>query len=88
LTVHLSNPVKEGAAQAESAGIAKPFARRRTYLGEIGNVETPIYKGLDLPRGAHISGPAIIEEPTTTIVVYPGTSARVSGADNFILQRN
>jgi N-methylhydantoinase A len=88
LTVHLDSPVKEGAAQAKSAGIAKPFTRRRTYLGEIGSVETPIYKGLDLPRGTHIPGPAIIEEPTTTIVVYPGTSARVSDADNFILQRN
>ena len=30
-------------------------------------------------------GPAIIEEPTTTVVVYPGTTARVSDAGNYIL---
>ena len=30
-------------------------------------------------------GPAIIEEPTTTIVVYPGMSATISGAGNYLL---
>jgi N-methylhydantoinase A len=88
LTVHLPNPVKRAAAETKAKGAVEPFASRRTYLDEMGSVETPIYKGLDLPRGARIRGPAIIEEPTTTIVIYPGTSARVSDADNFILQRN
>jgi N-methylhydantoinase A len=35
--------------------------------------------------GARIAGPAIIEEPTTTIVVYPGLSAVLSPAGNYIL---
>ena len=46
---------------------------------------TPIYRGDTLPSGAHIQGPAIIEEPTTTIVVPPRTSARVSPSGNYIL---
>ena len=36
--------------------------------------------------GATIAGPAIIEEPTTTIVVYPGTQAAVSDAGNYVLK--
>ena len=32
-----------------------------------------------------ISGPAIVEEPTTTLVDYPGMSAEISGAGNYIL---
>jgi N-methylhydantoinase A len=38
-----------------------------------------------LKPGAEIAGPAIIEEPTTTIVVYPGLSASLSAAGNYIL---
>jgi N-methylhydantoinase A len=38
-----------------------------------------------LKPGAQIAGPAIIEEPTTTIVVYPGLSASLSAAGNYIL---
>jgi N-methylhydantoinase A len=38
-----------------------------------------------LQPGAQIAGPAIIEEPTTTIVVYPGLSAALSAAGNYIL---
>jgi N-methylhydantoinase A len=88
LTVHLPSSIKIGAAKSTRVGTPEPFSRRRVYFGEIGSVEAPIYRGLDLPRGARIPGPAIIEEPTTTIVVYPETSARVSDSDNFILERN
>jgi N-methylhydantoinase A len=35
---------------------------------------TPIYFGHDLPVGVRIYGPALIEEPTTTIVVIPGSA--------------
>jgi N-methylhydantoinase A len=35
--------------------------------------------------GDEVQGPAIIEEPTTTIVVYPDMSARLSAAGDYIL---
>ena len=60
--------------------------RREAYFGGGAAVETPVYLGADIAPGTTIEGPAIIEEPTTTIVVYPGTSARLSDADNFILE--
>jgi len=40
-------------------------------------IETPIYRGEDLRSGDKVLGPAIIEEPTTTIVVIPGAGALV-----------
>jgi N-methylhydantoinase A len=35
--------------------------------------------------GIDIAGPAIIEEPTTTLVVYPGSTVRLSAAGNYIV---
>jgi N-methylhydantoinase A len=57
---------------------------RKAYFGE-GWVDAPIYRGEAMAPGDTLSGPAIIEEPTTTVVVYPGCTARVSAAGNFIL---
>jgi N-methylhydantoinase A len=33
-----------------------------------------------------VEGPAIIDEPTTTIVVYPGSRARVTELHNYLLE--
>jgi len=83
--VRLPHPPEIMAAD-ESSGDNAPVAHRSAYFGGIGRVETPIYHGKSLRRGAHIAGPAIIEEPTTTLVVYPGMSARLSDADNYLLE--
>jgi N-methylhydantoinase A len=67
------------------AHAARSAGRRPCYFVETGRVETPVYRGTDLAPGARIEGPAIVEEPTTTLVVYPGFSAEVSAAGNYIL---
>ncbi len=64
---------------------AEPTAWRECYFAETGRANAPVYRGERLGLGAEIEGPAIIEEPTTTIVVYPGLSARLSVAGNYIL---
>jgi N-methylhydantoinase A len=48
--------------------------------------KTPVFRGSELEPGAMITGPAIIEEPTTTIVVYPHMSASVSPSGHYILK--
>ncbi len=58
---------------------------RSCYFMETGRTSTAIFRGRKLEAGASIAGPAIIEEPTTTIVVYPGLSAQLSAAGNYIL---
>ena len=62
-----------------------PDTERPCFFRETGRATTPVYRGSMLQPGAQIAGPAIIEEPTTTIVVYPGLSAALSAAGNYIL---
>ena len=54
-------------------------SRRAAYFRELGGVvETPVYRGDKLLSGARIDGPAIVQEPTSTLVVFPGSRATVS----------
>jgi N-methylhydantoinase A len=56
---------------------AKP-ERKRNVIYDGHKVMTDVYDGRELSAGAAIEGPAIIEEPTTTIVLPPGSSLVVN----------
>jgi N-methylhydantoinase A len=45
-----------------------------------------IYDGSSLEPGMHLRGPAIIETKGTTVVVHPGTEARVDVYGNLVLK--
>ncbi|HEX7858299.1 MAG TPA: hydantoinase/oxoprolinase family protein [Sphingobium sp.] len=65
--------------------IAAPVARqRRANLGR-GYEPVNILAGPELKPGHEITGPAIIEESFTTIVVYPGWKARLDDAGDYEL---
>lgn len=49
-------------------------------------VVTPVYAGVNLVYGDVIQGPAIIEEPTTTIVVLPDYQAKVTKHNNYYIE--
>lgn len=49
--------------------------------------DTAIYARLELPEGATIPGPAILEQPDATTVVDPGLVARVDRLGNVIVER-
>tara|TARA_B100000686_G_C16497909_1_gene815542 strand:- start:134 stop:913 length:780 start_codon:yes stop_codon:yes gene_type:complete len=55
------------------------------FFSSHGKCKTPVYLGSKLPIGTEISGPAIIEEPTTTVVIYPDTSAHVTTSGHYLL---
>ena len=76
-------PVQADLVAERPAG--EPYRSRQVYFGDKDAMSTPIFRGSDLARGTTVCGPAIIEEPTTTIVVYPGMSAKISGAGNYLL---
>jgi N-methylhydantoinase A len=40
-----------------------------------------------LPRGEAVPGPALLEDPTSTLLVPPGWTARRDASDNMILTR-
>ena len=62
--------------------------RMAYFKNQNGTIRTPVYIGDKLRYGHKVEGPAIIEEPTTTIVVYPGYSATVTRFDNYLLETN
>jgi N-methylhydantoinase A len=66
---------------------AQPAKRRRANLGE-GYQETDVFLGSALKPGHEVTGPAIIEETFTTIVVYPGWKAQVDDAGDYELTRS
>jgi N-methylhydantoinase A len=59
---------------------------RRIYV-DGGFADAPIYARLDLPAGAVIPGPAILEQPDTTIFIDPGLDGSVDRFGNVILAR-
>ncbi|MSP96160.1 MAG: hydantoinase/oxoprolinase family protein [Betaproteobacteria bacterium] len=55
-----------------------PSGERMTFCPQRRDmVKTPIYDGTQLFSGAELSGPAILEHPGTTIVVFAGQSASI-----------
>ncbi|MEM7423723.1 MAG: hydantoinase/oxoprolinase family protein, partial [Pseudomonadota bacterium] len=50
--------------------------------------ETPVYDRLALPSGTRISGPALLEQPDTTIFVDPGLAGHIDEFGNLIIERS
>jgi len=85
LVVQISEPPVAAGAIGATTDARAAGAHRECFFGDATSVTTPIYKASDIVPGNRINGPAIIEEPTTTLVVYPGMSATVSAAGNYRL---
>ncbi|ETX28776.1 hydantoinase/oxoprolinase family protein [Roseivivax isoporae] len=73
---------------APAAGTLAAALRRhrQVHFGDAWH-ETAIYDRLALPVGAEIAGPAILEQPDTTVLVDPGLVARVDRFGNTIIER-
>ncbi|MCH9847722.1 MAG: hydantoinase/oxoprolinase family protein, partial [Betaproteobacteria bacterium] len=50
--------------------------------------ETKLYDRLALPIGAEIPGPAILEQPDTTVLIEPDLIGRIDAFGNTIIERN
>ncbi len=76
-------------ALAPSADATLDAARRGTrpvwFAG--GWHDTAIWSRLDLPVGAVVVGPAVLEQPDATTVVDPGLTARVDALGNVVIER-
>ena len=71
-------------AKAASEAAVK---RRRNCLFDGGWVDTPCYDGAGLFAGNVISGPAILEEEATTIVVPASFVCTVDASGTYVLRR-
>ena len=52
-----------------------PRSHRKVYFKESGQTSCPVYDRGDLSAGAEIEGPAVIQESSSTVIVYPGQRA-------------
>jgi N-methylhydantoinase A len=63
--------------------------KRQVYFQELGGfTETPCYDADLLKHGNLIEGPAIIEDPTTTVVVPKGAELKVDAYHNYLIRRS
>ncbi|MDR5684442.1 MAG: hydantoinase/oxoprolinase family protein [Armatimonadota bacterium] len=60
--------------------------KRRVEFDGHGALETPIYERGRLGPGAVVRGPAIIEEPASTTVLFPGDRLRVDPYGNLLIE--
>jgi N-methylhydantoinase A len=74
-------------APAADATVAAAKLGQREVWVEGGWHEAAIYARLKLPVDAVIAGPALLEQPDTTIFIEPDLEARVDRFGNLIVQR-
>ncbi|MGE3912314.1 MAG: hydantoinase/oxoprolinase family protein, partial [Chloroflexota bacterium] len=67
--------------------VARAHAETRPVLFDGAWSETPVYVRARLGAGDTLAGPAIVEEPGSTTVVFPGLAAGVDDFGNLILAR-
>jgi N-methylhydantoinase A/oxoprolinase/acetone carboxylase beta subunit len=71
----------------ESGGTPEPKGRRKVYLGGEWR-EVPIYDRDVLSAGTPVAGPAIIDEPYTTILLTEGWSIAPAATGDLIARMN
>ncbi len=59
---------------------------RRAHFADTGWVDAAVYDGALMPPGAEVAGPAIIEEPTSTLVVPPDALVRTTSLGNYLVE--
>jgi N-methylhydantoinase A/oxoprolinase/acetone carboxylase beta subunit len=65
-----------------------PHSTRQVYFSATDASNVPVLKRGVLPPGVCIEGPAIIEEKTSTVVLYPGQRAAVDGYLNIEIEQS
>jgi N-methylhydantoinase A len=76
----------EALAADEDPAAALRGTRPVYFHEQDGFVETPVFDGALLEPGWLVQGPAIVEEPATTIVVYPGQEAMVDQYRTYVIE--
>ena len=78
-------PQPDAAAPGAIPAAPAPKAMRRVHVGERWH-DTAIHDRLALPVSCVIDGPAILEQPDTTVLVDPGLRATVDAFGNTLIE--
>jgi N-methylhydantoinase A len=73
------------APQAATSSDTAPSTRRRlAYFPDVGDfVDTPVIRESELVPGQWLAGPALIEQPGSTVVIGPGDGFGIDAAGNI-----
>jgi N-methylhydantoinase A len=74
------------AADSPDPSAARTGHRQVCLDAAVGYVDTPVYDYLELRSGHVLAGPAIVEVPTTTVVVPAGMSGTVDHLGNLLIR--
>jgi N-methylhydantoinase A len=72
------------APPSDGSGAPQPSATRQVRFNG-GWLDTRIFDRASLGMGAALVGPAIVEQPDTTVVIDPGATAIVDGLGNLVI---
>jgi N-methylhydantoinase A len=72
-------------AKGASPAVAQKGRRAAVFRQDGTPNETPVYDGALLGADARVTGPAIIEESTTTIVIEPGWQAVLDRSGSYVI---
>ena len=70
----------------DGAAAVGPKAERRFLADDGSFIAVPVYEGADYPIGAAVSGPAIVDERDTTVVVPAGWRCERDRFSNYVLK--
>ncbi len=88
IRVTVSAPIPGAAlhSAAAPAGSIIVTSRRRVYFPEAGDyLDTQVLQREQLPAGFDFAGPALVEEPGSTLVVGPGGRGHVAASGNIVV---
>ena len=81
----VDRPRRMTIAQGKGGESARSGTRPMIFAASGAAQDTPVYTGAALGAGDSITGPAVIEEVTTTIVIEPGWTAELHGSGVYVL---
>lgn len=77
----------DAAPQSSAESGPQPAASRPIYVREKGGmIDCPVYRGGSIASGDEIAGPAVIEEPTTTIFLTSNARATADRQGNYLIE--
>ncbi|CAM5762116.1 5-oxoprolinase [Labrys miyagiensis] len=79
-------PKAELAAHEPTGVTPAPTSRRPVWFDGEAAADTPVYERSDLPAGFSLSGPAVIEQVDSTVLIPPGTRAEVDKYLNIVIR--
>jgi N-methylhydantoinase A len=85
LSFSIANPRFGSIAVGRGKDEARKPDRQALFDLDRGYEATPVYDRQRLRAGEIIDGPAILEQPDTTTVLYPGQTARIDERGNLVI---